>query len=305
MKIGLFGIDSNVDENYFLQLKETFNDSFSGIYSHKHNELLPISQKFGIKTYNSSDEIFADVDIVYFAKSLKLNIEFAIKAIKNSCHLFIEDVSNVEIDDLKQLFKVAFEAGINIHIKQTKNFTQEYIELSDYIETPKFVELNIDYNKLIRKQDYYNILLENLIYIEEIVSSKIKKISSTAIPIDIAHFSFIHINIHFDNGSDALLKINNLASDFAETHMIYQKNGNLEIDFNKHFAVKQDFSEGQITRDEFNIQTKPPLGNELDYFINQCKCTDKEFISESPSLLKTIHHTKTLHNQIEQFLLNL
>lgn len=303
MKIGLFGIDSNVDENYFLQLKGNLNDSLSGIYSHKHNELLPISQKFGIKIYHSTDEIFSDVEIVYFAKSLKSNIEFAIKAIKNSCHLFLEDISNVEMDDLKQLFKVAFEAGINIHIKQTKKFTQEFLELSDYIESPKLVELSINYNKLIRKQEYYNVILENLLYIEEIVNSKIKKISSTAIPIDIAHFSFIHVNIHFDNGSDAFIKINNLTSESAEVHKIYQRNGTLEIDFEKHFAIKHNYYDGQIIRNEFSIENKSALSNELSLFINQCKSEENNYLTESPSILKTIHHTNILFEQLEQFLL--
>lgn len=300
MKIGLFGIDTNTDENYFLKVKEALGTHLAGIYSPQHYDLMPISEKFGVKLYKSSEEIFTKTDAIFFSKSLKPNYEFAIKAIKSSCHLFLEDLSALSMDETKQLFKVAFEARTNIHIKQSMRFTPEYCELSDYIENPTLIELNTDFISLIRKQDYFSNLFTRLCFANELIKSGIKKASTIALPTDRNHFSLVQIRVDYDNGTFLNIKFNNLASEKSETARIFQKNNSLEIDFTNHFAVKHTFDNGHITRTELPISKGNDFKNEIDYFVNLCTDSEQENISESPSVLKTLLNTNLLMEQLEQ-----
>lgn len=300
MKIGLFGIDTNVEDDYFFQLQEAIGKSLSGIYSPQQNELLAVSEKFGVKLYKSSDEIFSKNNAIFFCKSLKPNYDFAIKAIKNSCHLFIEDLWSLDADETKQLFKLAFEAKVNIHIKQSTRFYPEHIELSDYIEKPHLIELNIHYTDLLRKQDYFDKIFSRLCFANTIIKSGIKKSSIIALPIDRNHFSLVQIQVNYDNGTYLNIKINNLASSKKETTYLFQKNTSFKIDCINHFAVSHSFENGQVSRKEYSIQESNILKNEVDYFIKLCSDNEQENISESPSILTTLKNCKLLMEEMER-----
>jgi len=302
MKIGLVGIDSSVEESNFLKIKDALGKNLHCLFSLQHDDLLPISEKYGVKLHSSSSDLFSAVDAVFFARSLKPNFENAIKALKNNCHLFIEDISSLSIDETKQLFKVAFEARAIIHIKQTKLFYPEYIELCDYIENPKLIELNSDFNHLLRKQNYFIELFNRLCFADNITNSSVKRISTIAIPIDRNHFSLIQVRIDYDNGSFTNIKLNNLSSVRKDDLLIYQKDDFLNIDFENHFAFINKLENGQIVRSEFNIENKNAFAIEIKYFIDLCKDIESENISESPAILKTIQNTFLLMNQLDQIL---
>ena len=92
MKIGLIGINSVKEEDHFAKIYNTLDKQLHGFFSPHSEEILPISQNYKVKLYYSANELFEKVDAIYFASSLKPNYDFAIDALKKSCHLFIEDI---------------------------------------------------------------------------------------------------------------------------------------------------------------------------------------------------------------------
>ncbi len=113
MKIGIIGINSSIEESKVEQLKNSLGDHLYGIFSHHREEILPLSKRFDLDLFSSAHLLFESVDAIYFANSLKPNIEFAINALKNSCHLFIEDISELSLEEIKQFYKLAVEAQIH------------------------------------------------------------------------------------------------------------------------------------------------------------------------------------------------
>lgn len=152
MKVGLIGINSLQEEEHFLKIKNALQNNLHSIYAHNLEEITPISKKHNILTAYSTGELFEKVDAIYFANSLKINLDFAINALKASCHLFIEDISELTFDEIKQLYKLAFEARTKIQIKLTKSFAPEYIEVKDFIENPQLIEINKSFPSFLRKK---------------------------------------------------------------------------------------------------------------------------------------------------------
>ena len=300
MKIGLIGINSLKDEDRFLLIKNALKKNLYGIFAPHSEDVIPISKSYKIKNFPSANEMFDKVNAVYFANSLKLNYDFAIAALKKSCNLFIEDISTLNIEEIKQLYKVAFEGRTKIHIKHTKSFSPEYIELTDYIDNPKLIELNTNFTVLLRKRDYFAELFNNLYFADIIIKSTIKKISTTALPVDTNHYSLIHSRTDYDNGATVNIKFNNLSSIDDNNVTIHQKNEILEINFTNHYAITHKIENGKILRTEYNIQNKNAFHNEITYFINSCNDSDSQNISESPAVLKTIQNTHLIMNYLDQ-----
>lgn len=299
MKIGLIGINNLKQEDHFKIIKQALNKNLYGIFSHS-DDILAISTKYNIKLYDSATVLFENVEAVYFAQALKPNYDFAISALKKSCHLFIEDVSNLTIDEIKHLYKVAFEARTKIQLKLTKAFTPEYIEIRDYLKDTKLIEINKTYSKFLRHDDYFTEILNNLYFAYQNINSGIKKISTLALPIDHNHFSLIQIRLDYDNGAVVNMNFSNISDENKSVADFYEKDRMIQVDFNDHFAVKQRFSEGQIVRREFNIPKETAFNTEMMNFITSCKNLDLQNISESPKELKLIQVTNDIMDRLIQ-----
>ena len=299
MKIGLIGINTLNQEEHFKLIHQTLHKNLYGIFSHSE-EILPISANYNIKLFQSTNELFEKVDAVYFANSLKPNFDFAINALKKSCHLFIEDVSMLTINEVKQLYKVAFEARTKIQLKLTKSFTPEYIEVRDYLSEPKFIEINKNFSKFLRYDDYFSEILNNLYFANQNIHSGIKKISSLTLPIDNNHFSLVNIRLDYDNGAVVNMKFNSIANEDERSVTFHEKDRMIHINFGKHFAIEHKFVEGQITRQEFNIPNETAFNIEMINFINSCQHLDIQNISESPTELKIIQLTHDIKERLIQ-----
>lgn len=300
MNVGLIGINSVQEEEHFLLIQNALHKHLSAIYTPNTEDVIPISKKYNISTSASASDLFKQVDAVYFANSLKINYDFAISALKNSCHLFLEDISELSSDAIKLLYKVAFEAGKKIQIKLTKCFTPEYMEVKDWIEEPQLVEITKNFPSFLREKDYYFEILNNLNFANQKINSTIKKIYTKVLPLNHNHYSLIHISISYDNGAIANIKLNNIADEEESEASFYESDKNTKIDFVKHFSVKLQFDNGNIIRKEYQVQNNSDFNIEMFNFLNSCKNFDPQSISEHPTELKIIQTTENILEQIKQ-----
>jgi hypothetical protein len=299
MKIGLIGIHKLNQKEHFQSIHQSLDKNLYGIYSHSE-EILPIFSSFPIKLFRSTNELFENVDAVYFANSLKPNIDFAINSLKNSCHLFIEDISEISIQKIRELYKVAFEASVTIQLKLTKSFSPEYVQASDYLSNPKLIDINAKFSKRLRKDDYFSEILNNLFIANKEIQSAIKKISALVLPIGSNHFSLIHIRLDFDNGAIVNMKFNNVSNEDDNIFMFHNNENVVDINFRKHFTTIYKFEEGQVIREELNISKDTASSSEIKSFILAYKDTKNQNISDSPEELKIIQATHEIIERLNQ-----
>lgn len=299
MKIGLIGINDLAQEEHLKIIQQALGKNLIGVFSHSEN-IIPISTKNNLKLFKSANELFESVDAVYFANALKPNYDFAINAIKKSCHLFIESVSMLTIEEVKQLYKLAYEAGTKIQLKLTKSFTPEYIQVKNDLLNPKLIEINNSFSTLLRYDDYFTEILNNLFFANLNIHSSVKKISPLVLPLDNGHFSLVHIRLDYDNGAVVNMKFNTISKENENTVTFHKKDEIIFIDFIKHFAIKHSISGGQVTRQEFYISNEIAFNTEMTNFIDMCKDIDMNQVSEYPTDLKIIQETLEIKDRLIQ-----
>ncbi len=298
MKIGLIGINSSKEEKSFESIQQSLKSNILGIFSPNTEEMHAFAQKYDIKKYPSATTLFQDVDAVYFANSLKPNVDFAIHAIKNSCHLFIENIFDLSTEEVKQLFKLAFEAEVQIAIKQTILYTPEFKLIKKELQQTKYVEMDCSFNQILRKKDYFFEIFEAVRFVSACINSGIKKINTTPVKIDETIFSFVFIFLEFDNGSIAKIKLNNLSQENEKQIRIYEVHDFYEINLNKHFVYKHTFSKGHTERRELGLFHSNPFESEISSFIHYSEDIKSLNISESPEIIQDIQATQSIINKI-------
>ena len=302
MKIGLIGINSQKDGNKAEQLKSILKQNLFGIFSPNEEDILPICKNFNITLFPSAGDLFENSDIIYFANSIKPNFDFAISALKKSCHLFIEDISELSFEEIKNLYKLAIEAQIKIQIKKTYLFAPEFLVCKNAVFAPQLIEINQEQNFFYRPQNYfYEIFNDTCLAINK-ASSIVKKISVSAIPIDLNHFSLIYIRLEFDNGCLAAIKYNNIAKEKKNEVSFFQSNQLIKIDFSNHAATKFDIIHGKIITSDFTIETTSPFEIEMSDFIESINKIGSTHVNDTPDELYMIQVTQTIMERLYQVL---
>ncbi|OFX90135.1 MAG: hypothetical protein A2W99_17595 [Bacteroidetes bacterium GWF2_33_16] len=302
MKIGIIGINTSIEESKVGQLKQAFGNNLYGIFSPHKEDVLPVSKQFDLDLFSSAHLLFENVDAIYFANSLKPNFEFAINALKNSCHLFIEDISELSLDEIKQLYKLTVEAQIKIHIKNAYLFAPEYLAASSSITLPQLIEITQEHNFFFRPKNYFYEIFNDISLAITVANSGVKKISVNAIPIDLNHFSLIYIRLDFDNGCQTTIKYNNISKEKQNIATFYQANQLIKIDFSNHVASKLDIIHGQIITTDFKMDITSPIDIELRHFVKSVESDNNEKISETPNELYMIQVTQNIMDRLYQLL---
>ena len=298
MKIGIIGINSVKDNDHFSLINNALKKDLYGLFSPHTEEITPISKSFNKNLYNSANELIEKVDAIYFAGALKPNYDFALDALKKSCHIFIEDISGLTIQEIKHLYKVAFEARTRIQLKLSKSFSSVYLEVVDYLTNPKLIEINKCYSSLIRNTDYFEEIFNNLNIANQHINSGIKKVSGVTLPVEINHFSLIHVRVDYDNGAVLNMKFNNISTNESNNILFYQSERTVDIDFIRNFAIKYKFDNGQIIRREFAGKNEDTLKAEMLGFINSCQNFDLQNTSEAPPIIRTIQTSQEIMDHL-------
>jgi Oxidoreductase family, NAD-binding Rossmann fold len=298
MKIGIIGIDSIKDNDHFALINDALKKDLHGLFSPHLEEIMPICRNYKKKHYSSTNELFEKVDAVYFAGSLKPNFNFALNAIKNSCNLFVEDISELTIEEIKYLFKVALEARTYVQLKLSKSFSSIFIDVKDLIVNPKLIEISKCYKSLIRSSDYFVEILNNLNIANHYFNSGINKASILTVPVEINHYSLVQIRVDYDNGAVLNMRFNNISTEESNNALFYEAEQTFNIDFISNFAIMQQFIKGQITRKEYSKKNENPLKTELTEFINSSENTDLQNISENPPILKIIQKSQEIMDKL-------
>jgi len=298
MKVGLIGIDSIKEEKKIEIIHQSLKKNLFAIFSPHIEEVHIFAKKYDMDVYSSVNELLHDADAIYFANSLKPNLDFAIQALKKSCHVFIENIYELSMEEIKQLYKLAFEAGALLIIKETILFTPEFKIISEEIHETKIVELDYHFNRILRKQDYFHEVSEAVRAVSACIQSRIKKVNTTTVRIEQNLISFILIFLEFDNGAMAKIKFNNVSQRNDKKMDIFETSDFMEINFIKHNAYKHSYKNGHINNSELKLPQFDALQSEFKNFLSQSKNIKTINISESPEILQDIQATLQIMQKI-------
>lgn len=95
-----------------------------------------VTVKFGGKMFSSAEELIknAEVDIVDICLPTYLHTEYAIKAMKKGCHVFMEKPVCLNLDEAKLLLQTQQKTGKKVQIGQVVRFMDEYKWLKNTVE---------------------------------------------------------------------------------------------------------------------------------------------------------------------------
>lgn len=290
LKIGVLGA-GHLGKIHIKCIKEIKGYELIGFYDADMQNALNVEKDYGIKRFNSIDELIENAEVVDIVTPTVSHYDCASKALKRAKHVFIEKPLTTSLSEAHDLVKIANEANVKVQVGHVERFNPAFLAAFPYFTNPMFIENHrlAEFNP--RGCDVpviLDLMIHDIDIILSVVKSDIKKISASGVSIISDTPDIANARIEFENGCVANLTASRISLKNMRKSRFFQKDAYISIDFlkketeivsmknagtdNNPFAIIIDPGAGkqkkQITFNKPEIKNTNAIIMELETFYN-------------------------------------
>ncbi len=271
LKVGVIGA-GNLGETHIKLLKGISDFELVGFYDGDESLKQNVSQSLNTKSFNSVDELIDLVDVVDIVKPTISHFDYAVNAIKQSKHVFIEKPVTNTVDEAKQLLELAEEANVKVQVGHVERFNPAFKAALPYITNPMFIETHrmIEFDpKTATIPVVMDLMSHDLDIILSLVKSNIKKIRAKGVEVIGNTPDIVNAIVEFDNGCVANLTASRISLKNERISKFYQRDAHIKIDYlaqeTSLFSLKKN-GKTEICSKQLTINKENPIKRELEEF---------------------------------------
>lgn len=273
LKIGVIGAGS-LGKTHISLLKEIKEFELVGFYDADENYKREVAELLNVKSFDSVEDLIELVDVVDIVKPSISHFDYAVNAIKQSKHVFIEKPVTETVEEAKQLLELAEEANVKVQVGHVERFNPAFRAALPHISNPMFIEthrmIEFDAEKA-NIPVVMDLMSHDLDIILSIVNSNIKKISASGVEVIGNTPDIVHAVVEFDNGCVANLTASRVSLTSERISKFYQKDAHIVIDYLKQetnlYALKRN-GKTEICSEKLTIEKQNPVKTELQEFAH-------------------------------------
>ncbi len=233
LKIGVIGA-GNLGESHIKLLKGINDFELVGFYDADESYKNKVASKLNVHSFNSYEDLIHQVDAVDIVKPSISHFDYAVNAIKQSKHVFIEKPVTNTVDEAKQLLELSEEANVKVQVGHVERFNPAFKAALPYISDPKFIEshrmIKFD-SKTADIPVVMDLMSHDLDIILSVVKSNIKNIRAEGVKVVGSTPDIVNAVVEFDNGCVANLTASGISLKDERISKFYQKDAHIKIDY--------------------------------------------------------------------------
>lgn len=271
LKIGVIGAGT-LGKTHISLLKEIKEFELVGFYDADESYKQEVAELLQVKSFDNVKELISLVDVVDIVKPSISHFDYAVNAIKQSKHVFIEKPVTETVEEAKQLLELAEEANVKVQVGHVERFNPAFKSALPYIDNPMFIETHrmIEFDaKKANIPVVMDLMSHDLDIVLSIVNSNIKKISASGVEVIGNTPDIVHAVVEFDNGCVANLTASRVSLTSERVSKFYQKDAHIVIDYLKQetnlYALKRN-GKTEICSKKLAIEKQNPVKTELQEF---------------------------------------
>ncbi len=249
LKIGVLGVGhiGKIHIELLLELTEQFE--LVGFYDPNDENAAFVEKKFGVKRFETKEELFNLVDCIDIVTPTISHFDCASAAIRKSKHVFIEKPITHTVEEAKILINLAQEANVKVQVGHVERFNPAFKASLKSFNKPMFIETHrlAQFNP--RGTDVsvvLDLMIHDIDIILSVVKSGVKRISASGVAVVSDTPDITNARIEFDNGCVANLTASRISLKNMRKSRFFQKDAYISVDFlSKELEiVKMDNVEG-------------------------------------------------------------
>ncbi len=271
LKIGVIGA-GNLGESHIKLLKGISDFELVGFYDADESYKDKIASALNVTSFDNFEDLINVVDVVDIVKPSISHFDYAVQAIKNSKHVFIEKPVTNTVDEAKQLLELAEEANVKVQVGHVERFNPAFKAALPYISNPTFIETHrmIEFDpKTADIPVVMDLMSHDLDIILSVVNSNIKNIRAKGVEVIGNTPDIVNAVVEFDNGCVANLTASRISLKNERISKFYQRDAHIKIDYlaqeTSLIALKKN-GKTEICSRNLKIEKENPIKTELEEF---------------------------------------
>ena len=254
-----------------LEVKE-FN--LVGFYDHDEASAKIMANALPINRFDDVHDLIRRSEAVSIHSPTGTHFEYAYTAIRNLKHVFVKQVLSENLEEAKELNKLAEEANVQLYVSHQHKFHHNYQLIKKLVDQPFYIEHSrFDASVIIYSTEnlVFDLLLSDLNLIFSMVKSNVMRVRATGACLHNSLIDFVNVRIEFANGCVLNMVGGNFDSEQGNKIRFFQKNKTFGLDLD-HFKISMlnATGEAEATEQELSVlknrQSTDMVKRELEFF---------------------------------------
>jgi predicted dehydrogenase len=240
LKIGVLGA-GHLGKIHIKCIRQIADYELVGFYDPNPETAVQVEKEFGIRRFDSLQEIIDAVEVVDIVTPTVSHFDCASESLKKSRHVFIEKPIVATPAEARELMKIASEANVKVQVGHVERFNPAFLQAAPSINNPMFIETHRLAMFNPRGTDVpvvLDLMIHDIDIILSVVKSGVKRISASGVPIISDTPDIANARIEFDNGCVANLTTSRLSLKNMRKSRFFQQDAYISVDFlNKEVEI--------------------------------------------------------------------
>ena len=235
LKIGVLGA-GHLGKIHLKCIQEITEFDLIGFYDPNEENARKTAEEFGIKLWNSLDELIDAADVVDIVTPTVSHFDCASRSLKKCRHVFIEKPVVTTLDEARELIKIAGEANVKVQVGHVERFNPAFLAAESMFDRPMFIESHrlAQFNP--RGTDVpviLDLMIHDIDIVLSVVKSNIRRISASGVSVVSDTPDIANARIEFENGCVANLTASRISLKNMRKSRFFQRDAYISVDFLK------------------------------------------------------------------------
>ncbi len=233
LKIGVIGA-GHLGKIHIKCINEIPEFELAGFFDTDESNAKDVAKEFGIKSFDSINELINEVDVVDIVTPTIAHFEHAAHALQQFKHVFIEKPIVASPEEALKLIEIAKEANVKVQVGHVERYNPAMIAALPFIDNPMFIEVHRLANFNPRGTDVpviLDLMIHDIDIVLHTVHSNLRKISASGVPVITNTPDIVNARLEFDNGCVANLTASRISLSPMRKARFFKRDAYISVDF--------------------------------------------------------------------------
>lgn len=233
LKIGVWG-GGHLGKIHIRILKDLPGFKLIGFYDNSADVRTAVQEQFGVKAFQSSEELMDAVDCVDIVTPTLFHFEYASAALRKFKHVFVEKPFTENAREAKILLELAHEAKVLVQVGHVERFNPAFqaafphLSKIGFIEGHRLSQFNPRGTDVSVVQD---LMIHDIDIVLSVVKSNVRKVYANGVAIVSDSPDICNARIEFENGTVANLTASRISMKNMRKMRFFQRDAYVSVDF--------------------------------------------------------------------------
>jgi len=316
LKLGIIGIGKM--GRYHLNISDELQTvEIMGICDANEDTRKELSEKFKYDIYSDYKELLPKVEAVILAVPTKYHYEIAKECLLAGVHVLVEKPITTDLKEAEELFKIAAEKNLVLHIGHVERFNGAVQELGKIVKEPHLIESRRvgPYNPAFKNDSIVlDLMIHDIDIIINVLNKDVKHIQAAGSNIYSNKPDFASVQLVFENDIVANILVSRVTQKKDRTMTISQEDAFINLDYTNQdiniyrkgqsehiFGNKELKYKNEYIVERLFVYKDNPLKQEIKHFIDCITGDVKRVVTvehELRSLKVALRIDEMLMNQV-------